>query len=45
MVAGSTNFINELLKLNLWENIYDKDVIQVAIEIVEEGDPDLCFVL
>ncbi|MDG2433202.1 helical backbone metal receptor [Flavobacterium sp.] len=46
MVAGSDNFINELLKLNHFKNIYDTKgrYPEVAIEnIVEEGDPD--FVL
>lgn len=46
MVAGSDNFINELLKLNHFENIYDTKgrYPEVAIEqIVEEGDPDFIF--
>ena len=46
MVAGSANFINELLKLNHFENIYDTKgrYPEVAIEeIVAEGDPDFVF--
>jgi iron complex transport system substrate-binding protein len=46
MVAGSDNFINELLKLNHFKNIYDTQgrYPEVAIEeIVEEGDPDFIF--
>lgn len=46
MVAGSDNFINELLKLNHFKNIYDDKgrYPEVAIEeIVQEGDPDFIF--
>ena len=46
MVAGSDNFINELLKLNNFENIYDKDERYAEIELKKirlEGDPDLVF--
>ena len=46
MVAGSNNFINELLKLNHFENIYNTKgrYPEVAIEdIVAEGDPDYIF--
>lgn len=46
MVAGSDNFINELLKLNHFKNIYDSKgrYPEVAIEdIVKDGDPDYIF--
>ncbi|NRT11205.1 ABC transporter substrate-binding protein [Flavobacterium sp. 14A] len=46
MVAGANNFINELLKLNHFENIYSTKgrYPEVAIEdIVTEGDPDYIF--
>ncbi|EKT3964639.1 ABC transporter substrate-binding protein [Flavobacterium psychrophilum] len=46
MVAGSDNFINELLKLNNFENIYDKGERYPTIELKKirlEGDPDLVF--
>jgi iron complex transport system substrate-binding protein len=46
MVAGSDNFINELLKLNHFQNIYDTKgrYPEVAIEdIIAEGDPDFVF--
>jgi ABC-type Fe3+-hydroxamate transport system substrate-binding protein len=48
MAAGSDNFINELLKLNHFQNIYDTKgrYPAVAIEdIVAEGDPDFIFLL
>jgi ABC-type Fe3+-hydroxamate transport system substrate-binding protein len=48
MAAGSDNFINELLKLNHFQNIYDTKgrYPAVAIEdIVAEGDPDFVFLL
>lgn len=46
MVAGSDNFINELLKLNRFENIYESKGRYPEIEpkkIRLEGDPDLVF--
>jgi ABC-type Fe3+-hydroxamate transport system substrate-binding protein len=45
MAAGSDNFINELLKLNHFQNIYEERALSaVAIEdIVAEGDPDFVF--
>ena len=44
MVAGSDNFINELLKLNHFQNIYDNQGRYPEIELKKmrlEGDPDL----
>ena len=46
MVAGSENFINELLKLNNFKNIYDNGKRYPEIELKKirlEGDPDLVF--
>lgn len=46
MVAGSDNFINELLKLNHFENIYQEKGRYPEIELKKmrlEGDPDLIF--
>ena len=46
MVAGSDNFINELLKLNHFENIYDNGNRYPEIELKKirlYGDPDLVF--
>ena len=46
MVAGSDNFINELLKLNHFKNIYDTKGRYPEIELKKirlEGDPDLVF--
>jgi iron complex transport system substrate-binding protein len=46
MVAGSDNFINELLKLNHFENIYKDKGRYPEIELKKmrlEGDPDLVF--
>jgi len=46
MVAGSDNFINELLKLNHFENIYSDKGRYPEIELEKmriEGDPDLVF--
>ncbi|MNE36825.1 hypothetical protein D3C80_1306540 [compost metagenome] len=46
MVAGSNNFINELLKLNHFQNIYDARGRYPEIELNKirfEGDPDLVF--
>jgi ABC-type Fe3+-hydroxamate transport system substrate-binding protein len=46
MVAGSDNFINELLKLNHFENIYENKSRYPEIELKKmrlEGDPDLVF--
>ncbi|WP_165930141.1 ABC transporter substrate-binding protein [Flavobacterium sandaracinum] len=46
MVAGSDNFINELLKLNHFENIYQNKGRYPEIELKKmrlEGDPDLVF--
>lgn len=46
MVAGDDNFINELLRLNHFENIYTGKgrYPEVAIEdITAEGDPDFIF--
>lgn len=46
MVAGSNNFINELLKLNHFQNIYDTRGRYPEIELDKirlEGDPDLVF--
>ncbi len=44
MVAGSDTFINELLKLNHFQNIYDNQGRYPEIELKKirlEGDPDL----
>lgn len=44
MVAGSNNFINELLKLNHFQNIYDTKGRYPEIDLKKirlEGDPDL----
>lgn len=46
MVAGSDNFINEMLILNRFENIYENKGRYPEIEIKKirlEGDPDLVF--
>jgi iron complex transport system substrate-binding protein len=46
MVAGSDNFINELLKLNHFKNIYDDKSRYPEIELKKmriEGDPDIVF--
>jgi iron complex transport system substrate-binding protein len=46
MVAGSDNFINELLKLNHFKNIYENNGRYPEIELKKirlEGDPDLVF--
>ncbi|GEP51405.1 iron ABC transporter [Flavobacterium noncentrifugens] len=46
MVAGSDNFINEMLKLNHFKNIYDDKGRYPEIELKKmriEGDPDLVF--
>jgi ABC-type Fe3+-hydroxamate transport system substrate-binding protein len=45
MAAGSDNFINELLKLNHFQNIYDSKgrYPAVARRTVAEGDPDFIF--
>ncbi|MFM2368476.1 MAG: hypothetical protein RL619_776 [Bacteroidota bacterium] len=46
MVAGSDNFINELLKLNHFQNIYENKGRYPEIELKKirlEGDPDLIF--
>ena len=46
MVAGSDNFINELLKLNNFQNIYDNGDRYPEIELKKirlDGDPDLFF--
>ncbi|MBG6185995.1 ABC transporter substrate-binding protein [Flavobacterium sp. CAN_S2] len=46
MVAGSDNFINELLKLNHFQNIYQTSGRYPEIELKKirlEGDPDLVF--
>jgi len=46
MVAGSDNFINELLKLNHFKNIYEDKGRYPEIEIKKiriEGDPDIVF--
>ncbi len=47
MVAGSDNFINELLKRNHFDNVYDKNcgrypVIELE-KIQEEGNPAIIF--
>jgi iron complex transport system substrate-binding protein len=46
MVAGSDNFINEILKLNNFQNIYQNKGRYSEIELQKmqlEGDPDLVF--
>ncbi len=46
MVAGSNNFINEMLKLNHFQNIYENRERYPEIELKKmrlEGDPDLVF--
>ena len=50
MVAGSDNFINELLKLNNFENIYDNNpetsgrYPEIDLKKIRlDGDPDLVF--
>jgi iron complex transport system substrate-binding protein len=46
MVAGSDNFINELLKLNHFKNCYDTKgrYPEIAIEkMQEEGNPEIVF--
>ena len=46
MVAGSHNFINEMLKLNHFKNIYENRGRYPEIELRKmrmEGDPDLVF--
>ena len=46
MAAGSNNFINELLKLNHFHNIYENKGRYPEIELKKirlEGDPDLVF--
>nr|WP_309755662.1 helical backbone metal receptor [Flavobacterium sp.] len=46
MVAGSDTFINELLKLNHFQNIYETKGRYPEIELKKirlEGDPDLVF--
>ena len=46
MVAGSDNFINELLKLNHFKNIYDTKGRYPEVELEkmkEEGSPDIVF--
>lgn len=46
MVAGSNNFINEMLKLNHFKNIYEDKGRYPEIELKKirlEGDPDLVF--
>lgn len=46
MVAGSDNFINELLKLNHFQNIYENSGRYPEIELQKirlDGDPDLVF--
>ena len=46
MVVGSDNFINEMLKLNHFLNIYDNKERYPEIELKKmrlEGDPDLVF--
>jgi iron complex transport system substrate-binding protein len=46
MVAGSDNFINEMLRLNRFRNIYDDKGRYPEIELKKmrlEGDPDLVF--
>ena len=46
MVAGSDNFINEMLKLNHFKNIYENKGRYPEIQLKNirvEGDPDLVF--
>jgi len=46
MVAGSDNYINEMLKINHFQNIYENKSPYPEIEIKRirlEGDPDLVF--
>lgn len=46
MVAGSDNFINEMLKINQFKNIYENKGRYPEIELKKmriEGDPDLIF--
>lgn len=46
MAAGSDNFINELLKLNNFHNIYESKGRYPEVELKKirlEGDPDLVF--
>ena len=46
MAAGSDNYINEMLKLNHFENIYENKSRYPEVEIKKirlEGDPDLVF--
>jgi ABC-type Fe3+-hydroxamate transport system substrate-binding protein len=46
MVAGSDNFINEMLKLNHFENIYDTKGRYPEVELEKmktEGDPEIVF--
>lgn len=46
MAAGSDNYINEMLKLNHFENIYENKTRYPEVEIKKirlEGDPDLVF--
>jgi iron complex transport system substrate-binding protein len=46
MVAGSDNFINDMLRLNRFSNIYDDKGRYPEIELKKirlEGDPDLVF--
>jgi iron complex transport system substrate-binding protein len=46
MVAGSDNFINELLKLNHFQNIYDNKSRYPEVELKKmrlEADPDIVF--
>ncbi len=46
MAAGSDNFINEMLTLNRFQNIYDNKGRYPEIELKKmrlEGDPDLVF--
>ena len=46
MVAGSDNYINEILKLNHFDNIYENRVRYPEVEIKKirlEGDPDIVF--
>jgi hypothetical protein len=50
MVAGSDNFINELLKLNHFKNIYDNNpetpgrYPEIELDKMKvEGDPEIVF--
>lgn len=46
MVAGSDNFVNEMLKLNHFQNIYEDKGRYPEVEIRKmriEGDPDVVF--